>query len=50
MRQEDSRIRQTDAVLLPGVKGTALAVRMLLDDAADVDRITQVIAARVASL
>ncbi len=50
LRQEDPHIRQVRASLVPGVKATALMVRVLVSEGADPERITQIVAGRVESL
>ena len=50
LRQEDAHIRHARVSLLPGLKASALLVRVLLEDGADADHVAQVVAGRVASL
>jgi zinc protease len=50
LRQEDPNIRHVRALLLPGLKATALMVRVLVDEGADPDRVAQIVAGRVESL
>lgn len=50
LRQEDAHIRQARVSLLPGVKASALLVRVLIDDGADANRIKKIVTGRVESL
>lgn len=50
LRQEDPHIRQARVSLSPGLKATALLIRVLLDEGADPERITQIVAGRVETL
>jgi zinc protease len=50
LRQEDPHIRHVRAALIPGLKATALMVRVLVGDGADPERIAQIVAGRVESL
>lgn len=50
LRQEDPHIRHVRASLVPGLKASALMVRVLVGEGADPDRIAQIVAGRVESL
>ncbi len=50
LRQEDAHIRHVGTYLQSGQRASALFVQVLLSDGADPDRISQIVAGRVASL
>lgn len=50
LRREDPHIRHVESQLLPGLQASALVVRVLMEEGADVDRVERIVSGRVASL